>query len=64
MLYAAADLLNLNLSRSAIMGDRLTDLEAGDAAGLAVGAHVLAGHGARERESVRRHAFRLSKFAP
>jgi D-glycero-D-manno-heptose 1,7-bisphosphate phosphatase len=57
MLIAAADALNLDLSGSVMMGDRLTDLEAGDAAGVAAGVHVLTGYGAKERAGVLRHRF-------
>jgi phosphoglycolate phosphatase-like HAD superfamily hydrolase len=41
------------------MGDRLSDLEAGDAAGLAHGVHVLTGYGTDERERVRTYPFRM-----
>jgi D-glycero-D-manno-heptose 1,7-bisphosphate phosphatase len=52
MLLAAGRLLNLDLKRSWIVGDRLADLLAGHAAGLRGGLHVLTGIGASERPSV------------
>lgn len=54
MLLAAAKLLNLDLKRSWIVGDRLADLQAGHAAGLRGGLHVLTGVGGRERADVTR----------
>ncbi|MEX2618150.1 MAG: HAD-IIIA family hydrolase [Alphaproteobacteria bacterium] len=51
MLRAAARTLNLDLDRSWIVGDSASDLEAGKAAGLAGGIHVLTGHGSRDRET-------------
>jgi len=52
MLLAAKEDLNIDLSRSAIIGDRLSDLEAGKSAGLSILCHVLTGHGAKERPEV------------
>lgn len=52
MLIEAAGDLNLDLSRSLLIGDRLTDLKAGAAAGLKYLAHVLTGHGQKERTLV------------
>jgi D-glycero-D-manno-heptose 1,7-bisphosphate phosphatase len=52
MLFAAGRLLNLDLKRSWIVGDRLADLQAGYAAGLRGGLHVLTGIGASERAAV------------
>ena len=49
MLYAARDRLGLDLSRSTIIGDRISDLEAGFNAGLATGLLVMTGYG---RENV------------
>ncbi len=45
MLRHAADALVLDLSRSWIIGDKVSDLEAGRAAGLAGGIAVRTGHG-------------------
>jgi D-glycero-D-manno-heptose 1,7-bisphosphate phosphatase len=52
MLLAAARLLNLDLGRSWIVGDKYGDLVAGQRAGLAGGCHVLTGHGAEDRAQV------------
>ena len=52
MLLAAADDLNLDLNRSLLVGDRLSDLQAGVSAGLTCIAHVLSGHGDHERSAV------------
>jgi D-glycero-D-manno-heptose 1,7-bisphosphate phosphatase len=52
MLLAAARLLNLDLSRSWIVGDQEGDLAAGRNAGLRGGFHVLTGHGREQRQTV------------
>jgi D-glycero-D-manno-heptose 1,7-bisphosphate phosphatase len=52
MILSAAERLGLDLAGSWIVGDRAIDLEAGRAAGLAGGLHVLSGHGAMERPAV------------
>jgi D-glycero-D-manno-heptose 1,7-bisphosphate phosphatase len=52
MLYAAERLLQLDLRRSWIVGDRLLDLQAGYQAGLHGGLHVLTGAGAHDRPAV------------
>jgi len=52
MLLAAGQELNLDLSGSLLVGDRLSDLQAGAAAGLAWLGHVLSGHGQHERPRV------------
>lgn len=52
MLVEAAADLNLDLSASLLIGDRLSDLQAGAAAGVLTLVHVLSGHGHREREAV------------
>ncbi len=49
MILHAAEMLGLDLAGSWVVGDRAIDLEAGRAAGLAGGVHVLTGHGAAER---------------
>ena len=52
MLAEAARLLNLALSQSVLVGDKVTDLQAARATGLALGVHVLTGHGQKyETES-------------
>jgi D-glycero-D-manno-heptose 1,7-bisphosphate phosphatase len=52
MLFAAGKLLNLDLRASWIVGDKLSDLEAGYYAGLRGGLHVLTGEGLRDRAAV------------
>jgi D-glycero-D-manno-heptose 1,7-bisphosphate phosphatase len=52
MLHAAERLLQLDLRRSWIVGDRLVDLQAGYHAGLHGGLHVLTGAGAGDRAAV------------
>lgn len=50
MLKHAAELLNLDLGRSWMVGDNESDIAAAKAAGLAGAVHVLTGHGAAFRE--------------
>lgn len=52
MLLQAASALNLDLKSSLLIGDRLSDLQAGAAAGVATVFHVLSGHGPSARASV------------
>jgi D-glycero-D-manno-heptose 1,7-bisphosphate phosphatase len=52
MLFAAEKLLNLDLRASWIVGDKLSDMEAGYHAGLRGGLHVLTGTGPRHRPAV------------
>jgi D-glycero-D-manno-heptose 1,7-bisphosphate phosphatase len=52
MLLAAATDLQLDLSRSLLVGDRVSDLQAGARAGLPWLGHVLSGHGQQERAAV------------
>ena len=52
MLEAAASDLRLDLHRSLLVGDRLSDLQAGARAGLRWLAHVSTGHGEHERNAV------------
>lgn len=52
MLVAAAEALRLQLAASVLVGDRLSDLQAGAAAGVREVCHVLSGHGAAERPAV------------
>jgi len=49
MLQAAAAELWLDLAASVMVGDKVSDLEAGYAAGVGTVAHVLTGHGRAER---------------
>ena len=50
MLLRAADQLPIDLSKSWVVGDRCSDLEAGRNAGLKGGMHVLTGFGPTERD--------------
>lgn len=50
MLFEAERLLNLALNRSVQVGDKVADMQAAHAAGLAFGVHVLTGHG-RQHET-------------
>jgi D-glycero-D-manno-heptose 1,7-bisphosphate phosphatase len=52
MLLAARRFLNVELESSWIVGDKLSDLEAGYNAGLRGGMHVSTGHGAEQRAAV------------
>lgn len=52
MLFEASIALNLDLRRSLLVGDRLSDLQAGQAAGVAMLFHVLSGHGRNTRATV------------
>jgi D-glycero-D-manno-heptose 1,7-bisphosphate phosphatase len=54
MIHEAAALLALDLSRSLLAGDKLTDLEAAAAAGLPRAVHVASGQGAAGRTEVAR----------
>ncbi|MEE2998091.1 MAG: HAD-IIIA family hydrolase [Pseudomonadota bacterium] len=53
MLIRASEDLNLDLARSRIIGDSVSDLAAGKAAGLASGTLVSWGHGIRDWEAAR-----------
>ncbi len=52
MLKEAAKLLNIDLKNSFLVGDRLTDLIAGQRAGLKGLVHVKTGHGLKERDII------------
>jgi D-glycero-D-manno-heptose 1,7-bisphosphate phosphatase len=52
MLLAAPQFFPVDLKRSWIVGDKLSDLQAGYQAGLRGGLHVLTGHGEAHRQSV------------
>lgn len=52
MIREAASLLSLDLARSLLVGDKLTDLKAAEAAGLPRAIHVASGQGASERAGV------------
>lgn len=50
MILHLAEVMNIDLGQSWIIGDRASDLESGRAAGLAGGVHVAAGHGQSKEE--------------
>lgn len=52
MLLEASRELNLDLNKSILVGDRLTDLQAGARAGVQTLVHVLSGHGQEERNLI------------
>ena len=52
MLLRAADELNLDLPRSYVVGDKLSDIGAARNAGCAAGVLVLTGYGAKEQEKI------------
>lgn len=52
MLLHAANTLGLDLARSVMMGDHLTDMQAGAAAGVGALVHLRTGHGDRLRRDV------------
>jgi len=52
MLLEAERDLNLDLTRSILVGDRRSDLEAGARAGVSTLVHVLTGHGTKERPAI------------
>ena len=54
MLHAASTDLHIDLQKSLLIGDRLTDLQAGAEAGLTWLGHVQTGHGKNERSAVKR----------
>ncbi|MEO5337785.1 MAG: HAD-IIIA family hydrolase [Magnetospirillum sp. WYHS-4] len=62
MLTRAASLLDLDLARSWMVGDRASDLEAAKRAGLEGAVHVLTGHGSREGEEAKCQAVAGPRF--
>ena len=52
MIIQASLDLNINLQNSILIGDRLTDLQAGYRAGIKKLIHVMTGHGIKERNAV------------
>ena len=52
MILKAAFDLKLNINNSILVGDRLTDIIAGQRAKIPKIFHVLTGHGEREREEI------------
>jgi len=56
MLTEAAALLEIDLASSVMVGDSLSDIEAGVGAGIGRVIHVLTGHGAKQRPGVMAYA--------
>ncbi len=52
MILKAAEDFNININCSIIIGDRISDLEAGKRAGIKKFVHVLTGHGNEERDEI------------
>ena len=52
MILEAAKDFNIDIKNSILVGDRLTDFQAGQNAGIKKFVHVLTGHGKNERESI------------
>ena len=52
MIIKASEDFNIDLSKSILIGDRLSDIQCGEKAGLKTLVHVLTGHGHSEREKV------------
>ena len=52
MLVKASKDFNIDLSKSILIGDRLSDIQSGENAGLKSFIHVLTGHGKEERVKV------------
>ena len=60
MIIQASQDFNIDLSKSFLIGDRLSDIEAGHKAGLKNLIHVLTGHGNDERQKVLENYFKLN----
>ncbi|MBL94624.1 MAG: D-glycero-beta-D-manno-heptose-1,7-bisphosphate 7-phosphatase [Alphaproteobacteria bacterium MarineAlpha3_Bin5] len=63
MLFAATEMLPIDLSASWIIGDKATDLIAGQKAGLNGGMLVLTGYGSEEEEKVELQFGKNEKFS-
>ena len=64
MVLAASKALNLELELSLLIGDRLSDLQAGAEAGVAGLFHVMSGHGRNARASVQRWHAQATRPVP
>ncbi len=62
MLLQAATDLSLDLGKSWLVGDKLSDIEAAERAGLEGALHVITGHGAAERQEIVTMAVRGAAF--
>lgn len=61
MLFQASKDLNIDLRKSILIGDRLSDLKAGINAGLLKTYHLASGHGKKERNEVLKYISKLSE---
>ena len=61
MLFQASKDLNIDLKKSILIGDRLSDLKAGINAGLLKTYHLASGHGKKERNEVLNYISKLSE---
>ena len=52
MIFEIAKRFNLNLEKSIIVGDRISDLQAGTRSGIGKLVHVETGHGKKERQKI------------
>lgn len=52
MILESSGALNIDIKKSILIGDRITDLQAGVNAGMCRVTHVLTGHGMQEREHI------------
>ena len=52
MIFKIADRFNLNLTKSILIGDRISDLQAGIRSGVRKLIHVETGHGKREKQKI------------
>lgn len=62
MILDAAKEFNINLKKSILIGDRLTDMEAGANAGINLLIHVETGHGLKEKKIIQTRCNQLGYF--
>ena len=60
MLLQASQDFNINLEKSILIGDRLSDVKAGINAGLSIIYHTATGHGKDERSDVEKYIYGFS----
>ena len=60
MIFEASNDFNIDLSKSILIGDRLSDIQSGEKAGKNL-VHVLTGHGHEERAKLIDHYFNSNK---
>ncbi len=62
MILDAAKEFNINLEKSILIGDRLSDMEAGANAGIKLLIHVETGHGIKEKKTIKTRCDKLGYF--